>query len=133
MTSQKYIEDAMPRSGWDSPSFEAAETAYKNAMIGRAPTPYADYAYQLRERHRGVSGQNARSFLMLADLICRFHGEERSLKFWDFFPSNATRYRIDDRTASPHYGFILPVKGWQLDQDRSCVEANSYDEWGYAR
>lgn len=115
----EYIENTSPRSGWDC----IDDSAYRNAMIGRKPTPYADYAAMLRYRY--AFGELDYSFNILAGLIEKFYGEERRHKFFDFFPAANKLYRIDDRTTAP-------LNGWSLDQDRRMLdELKSYDELGY--
>lgn len=83
---------------------------YRNTVRGRRETPYADYAHTLRQQHQ----------YELARLIEKHSGEQRNLKFFDFFPAQGRLVRIDDRTTEP-------LEGWQLDQDRRMKD----DLWMY--
>jgi len=112
MSYPDYLEEKIPRSGRPC----TCGATYHNAMIGRAETPFADYAALLRR-------QGPKNY-QLASSIEKFYGEQQSHVFFDFFPAAAATYRIDQRTSAP-------ISGWQLDQDRRCRDGQIYDKWGY--
>jgi hypothetical protein len=108
----KYLEDKIPRSGRPC----TCGATYHNAMIGRAETPFADYAALLRRKGPQYYG--------LASSIEQHYGEQQNHVFFDFFPVRQTVMRFDDRTTAP-------MQGWKLDQDRRCQDGQFYDPWGY--
>ena len=118
-TFPDYLERKIPYSGSDCLGDDAP---YKNWMIGRQPTIFADYAQFLRKKHSEEPGQG---WSMLADLIEIHYGEQRSHVFFDFFPASQRVHRIDDRTTGPD-------RGWKLDQDRRCLDdLRKYDSGGW--
>ena len=112
-TAPDYLEKLHPRSGEEC----TCGATYRNAMIGRPETPFADYALMLRRQGN----------YRLARLIEIHHGEQHNLKFFDFFPAQGELFRIDDRNTEP-------LEGWRLDQDRRMKDDLwMYEEGGWVK